>query len=152
MSRQRAIAACVVAMIVLVIGLPLVPLFRSSRARPRITEETFRQLKVGMTRAEVEAILAVPPGDYGRRGRTYHDIACTSPTCEVFYNFKYDRKEPTKKEIDAHAAKEGIAIWWGEEYAIAVQFDENDKVRTLGYGGTMPEPGLWDLLKERFGW
>jgi hypothetical protein len=153
MSRQRAIAACVVAMIALVIGLPLVLLFRSSRARPMITEENCLKLRKqkGMTRAGVEALFGVPPGDYGRRGRTYHVIGCAGPTCKVFYNIRRDRPKPTRQEIDHAAAEYGLAIWWGEEYAIAVQFDENDRVAAVGYGHAISEPGLWDRLKERFG-
>jgi hypothetical protein len=152
MSRQRAIAVCVVALMALVIGLPLVPLSRLPRSRPMITEETYRKLKKEMTRAEVEALLGGPPGDYGRRGRTYHVLGCQSPTCGVFYNFRHDRKEPTKQEIDHAAAKYGLAIWWGNELAIAMQFDEDDKVRALGYGHPIRKPEWWDRLKEQFGW
>lgn len=38
--------------------------------RHRISRESFEKIQVGMTRAEVEEILGVPPGDYGP-GNTY---------------------------------------------------------------------------------
>jgi hypothetical protein len=113
-----------------------------------ITEENFRKLKKGMTRAEVEAIIGGPPGDYGRVNGGYHVHACESSTCAVFYNVRHDDKGPTAKEVDAIVAREGIAMWWGPSKAIAVQFDEDGNAVNLGYGGAMPGPSFWDVIRE----
>lgn len=112
-----------------------------------------------MTQDEVEAILKAPPGDYGRRGRTYVSHACCTPTCEVFCCFtSRGTKMPTVEEVDAHARKEGVSIWWGEDLAIAVSYDQGGRVECVGYGSPClwqrepaPEPPLWDQILAWFG-
>jgi hypothetical protein len=40
---------------------------RAARHQPRITREAYKQIQLGMSLAEVEAILGGPPGDYSSR-------------------------------------------------------------------------------------
>lgn len=55
----------------------------AARRPPRINQESFNEILVGMTVAEVEAIIGGPPGDYtyGRRmAFNHHAIAVTTWT------------------------------------------------------------------------
>jgi hypothetical protein len=148
MRYRKAVILCLLGT-ALLFGGRLVHLPR--RPRPQVTEENFRKLKRGVTRADVEAVLGGPPGDYGRFQRAYHVCACEWPPCTAFYDMRHDRKEPAAEEIDAVAAREGLAIWWGAEEAIAVQFNEDGKVASLGYGVAMREPGFWDSIWDWVG-
>jgi hypothetical protein len=145
MRSRNLVILCLLG-VALLLGGRLVRLPR--RPSPQVTEESFRKLQKGMTRAEVEAVLGGPPGDYGRVRRAYHVCAWEPPTCAVFHNIRHDREEPTAEEIDAVTAREAVAVWWGTHLAIAVQFNEGGKAASLGYGWASPEPSFWDAIGE----
>jgi hypothetical protein len=62
MRRKKLLAATLLSIICLMFAI------RWDQSRPspgdQITRENFKRLREGMTRAEVEAIRGVPPGDY----------------------------------------------------------------------------------------
>jgi hypothetical protein len=74
---------------------------------PRINLDSFARIQPGMTQAEVEAILGVPPGDYAAAGSV-------RPTLGVNPN-----------ELPAGARRED---WWAEEAAVAVWFGQDGRV------------------------
>lgn len=126
------------------------PAYFPTLPNPRITFENYRRLKHGM---EVEGILGVPPGDYGGGCRTYAVNGCEGRTCDVLYSLRYRpyRPPPTAEEI-AEAERHGVAVWWGREYAVAVQFDGQGKAVATGCGRAYREPTWWDDLREAVGW
>jgi hypothetical protein len=63
---RRRFSLGVTALVVLAFGI-LLTLWFATRPAHRINEHNIQQLKQGMTRAEVEAIFGVPPGDYSTR-------------------------------------------------------------------------------------
>jgi hypothetical protein len=73
----------------------------------QVTRENFERIRTGMSRAEVEAILGGPPGDY-----------TTGPT------------EKDLLELSAADTPEGpryLVIWEGDSGTIWVGFDANDR-------------------------
>src|SRR5580765_8262874 len=83
---------------VLVAALALVP--SSSRPRHRINPETFARITTGMTLAEVQEMMGVPPGDYTTRP-SVHPV-------DLFGSFT--GKPPMEWVSDAGA----ISIWFNE--------------------------------------
>jgi hypothetical protein len=102
----------------------------------RVTRANFDRIRVGMSRAEVEAILG-PPGDY-RTGRTKEESDPLDPPC-------FDIDE-TAFNADAYygLGPDGIwdqAFWFGNEAYIIVVFksgvvSESRDPRRVGIGGS----------------
>jgi hypothetical protein len=136
--------------LVLLLGIPSA--FLLLLPDPPITFENYRRLKHGMTRAEVESILGGPSGDYGGGHRKYVISGCEGWTCDVLYDWKYRPQTPPTAEEIAEAERNGVAIWWGREDAIAVQFSGEGKVIAIGCGRAWRERTRWDDLREWCGW
>src|SRR5436309_3337545 len=113
MSRRIFISVTIVATIALAIflgGWVMQP-------RPRIDQETFDKIKVGMTGREVEELIGAPPGDYGI-GIGELEIAFTywieDPDWPDYQKRMLDREELKTKTLvrkDWLGANLAIAIW-----------------------------------------
>jgi hypothetical protein len=77
--------------------------------RARINQVAFEHIRVGMTQAEVEAILGAPPGDY----TTTHDVARSAGTVLSAEKMRrlFDVDSPCRAED-----------WWTDEVFIQVYF------------------------------
>jgi hypothetical protein len=77
--------------------------------KPRINEESFGRIKIGMTQAQVEEIIGAPPGDYG------------VSKCEL------DVWHSDSMRLPAWTCKQ----WLGQHDAITVWLDAEGKVADL---------------------
>ncbi len=116
-NRKRAII--VVMILLFLIAGVAVPLLLQSHVSNviqktvvPINQNTARLVKLGMTRREVEDILGRPPGDYASRPVQVMEVATTI----------------------AHGCR--TVRWIGNEFAIAVEFDDN---------GNVVETNCWDV-------
>jgi hypothetical protein len=93
------------------VGLAGLLVWLNSRT-PHINTQTFEQICPGMTVAEVEAILGVPPGDYtGGKVKIYHE--------EV--------REGVRRG-NVVGPGDHYTEWVGEEIAVLVWLDDDGKV------------------------
>jgi outer membrane protein assembly factor BamE (lipoprotein component of BamABCDE complex) len=86
--------------------------------RHRINRDSFAQIREGMTHAEVQAILGVPPGDY-----------FSEDVHRLFENSRNDY-------VFVQPTGDGgwCAVWWSDAACVAVRFQPD---------GTVAEKGLW---------
>lgn len=98
-----------------------------------INAASLDRIRPGMTRAEVEALLGGPPGDYRRRGAVYDALAVVVPDGQP--------------EADKYTS-EGTEEWLGDRMLIAVRFDRGDRVE-LAYG-VLPDPPAWYRALRRW--
>lgn len=103
MRSRKLIAA-------LAVGIALI-LYLSVPAPSRVSRENFDRIGLGMRRGQVESFLGMP-GDYR-----------TGPT-----------DQPNLLRIeDAGAEQPGASSWAGDAGIIAVEYDDNDKVKEKHY-------------------
>jgi hypothetical protein len=96
--------------------------YRPKLARNRlITWEHYRGVKLGMSQAEVEAILGGPPGDY----RTDERISY------------WDYFEAGLSPHDVVARRES---WYGNDGQITLGFDEEGRVLRRGFASPVRSP------------
>jgi hypothetical protein len=94
-----------------------------SRCQPsRLTIENCDRIREGMTRAEVEAIVGVPPGDY--RTRPPDDEKIDSSSMASFQ----------KMQSTARWFGETLEMWRNDQVRLAVVFDSEDKVNHEMHG------------------
>src|SRR4051794_12517958 len=103
--------------VLLVVGLLVVSYWPTIPDSP-INAANAAQIQPGMTRADVEAVLGGPPGVYGRNRVSYCFTGSTP------------------------SASDSV-IWFGDELAIVVQFDSEDRVAYVGSSVPMRERGSW---------
>jgi hypothetical protein len=127
----------------------LVWLFR--HPQPHITDENYRKIQPGMAQAEVEAILGGPPGDYANGRRQYYVQSCRGSTCDLFDNFKHGTRAVPPEKIECVSPGGKIAVWWGKEYAIGVEFGADGKVICAGIGWSPGEPGVVERIRAWLG-
>jgi hypothetical protein len=133
---MRKLAVAFLALALLLVGtvLPLVMPWHC-----RVNRATFERLKVGMTRAQVEAILGGPPGDYQTRPSVppgEFDLARVTELSEQVW--------PTER-------------WAGDQGDISVRFTPGGVVADVQFTAVAPyspsplELALWRLerMKER---
>jgi hypothetical protein len=100
---------------------------------PRITEEQFDQIQVGMTLSEVETVLGCRPGNH-----TYHHGVPNIDTKQREQDFKEwaaDTKEPRHPDAIGSQGREAVVM--------KVWFDANGRVmdkRSMGYAYTYNPP------------
>lgn len=124
MTKRRLV--WVVACLALAVGLGI---WFVTRPHP-VNETNFNRIRVGMTQAEVEAILGCPPGDYATRPW-------------MADAFEEDYQEPDRLET------------WASDWGyIRVRFDKSDRVsaKELRDQFPIPQPGLLDRLRAWLGW
>jgi hypothetical protein len=105
----------------------------------RINEANIKRIKEGMSESEVEAILCVPPGNYSRGGRVilYADLG-TSPFM--------GQERPGLKFFEM---KELHAVEWvGNEAAVKVWFDENQRVFNVVPGRVVGAENILDRIRR----
>jgi hypothetical protein len=82
--------------------------------KPRIDQESYDRIKVGMTLAEVEAIIGAPPGDYG----------VGTGEIEVWFTWEVKTGDVHWPRLPAGERKE----WLGQQHAITVWVNAAGKV------------------------
>ena len=94
---------------------------------PRISQASCDRIQPGMTRAEVEALLGAPPGDYetGRRGIVLD-----------LYGSGVLMREGRREE------------WGGDEGFIQVGFDEDERVLWKRF---VPTGRRWNVIERWLG-
>ncbi len=109
--------------------------------RHRIDEHSYRRIKKGMTLAEAEAIIGVPPGVYTQRSTEY----------------KYHRGPPFKTSVAELLEAEKllapeIRSWYGNAGFIWVEFDEDGRVYGVSILENPHPPNFVDKVKAWLGW
>jgi hypothetical protein len=89
--------------------------FRKKTSIP-INPETARKIKIGMTRLDVDYLLGKPPGDYSSRPVEVIDVGNTI------------------------SGYRGTLLWIGDDFAIAVRFNESGTVDTSRCCQVYPMP------------
>jgi hypothetical protein len=120
-KRLLIVAGVALAAAVIVPAALELPAYRQKLARGRLIDPAHcKRIKAGMSRAEVEAILGGPPGDF----RTENvGFLVSIPAGD--WVVSVERSES----------------WVGDEGRIAVVFDEQGRVRGRGFGeATRPTP------------
>jgi hypothetical protein len=111
-----------------------------------ITQQGYRHIRLGMTRAEVEVFLGGPAGDY-TRGRCKPD--CESSEYEeweppAFFDWGFGGADDPPGHYE---------MWVGEHICIVVWFDQHGAVLGKGWDRVELENPDWlDDLRERVGW
>jgi hypothetical protein len=132
--------------------------YRQKLARGRlIDQEHYDRIKTGMSRAEVEAVLGGPPGDFHTQGVLYLEdvlhvdptgsmVVCGPPGDCVTGSVLY--LDPPDSVV---VRGERWEYWSGNEGQIAVAFDEQATVRGRDFrrGWRFPPPSLAEWLQ---GW
>jgi hypothetical protein len=119
--------------------------------RPRLTEEQFDLIQVGMSLEEIESLLRCKPGDYTRRSGGVLPINMVHYAQE-----QQDRREPFKEwAADYPTAPHENANGPGRQDALAIRvwFGANGKVIDkcrMGYEYTLPSPASWFTRWIRF--
>jgi hypothetical protein len=85
---------------------------RLLRLADPITARSFERLRLGMTEWDVQGVIGLPPGDYYRGPRGIGGVMSRGP-------FGSPLKQVGVSEQRRTVAKE----WWGDYYAISVEFD-----------------------------
>jgi len=93
----------------------------------RITPDTAKKIHEGMTRAEVEAIFRVPPGDY-RSPDDANLVAWQNP--------------------DAFPSGCSFEVWQARNVAVSVCFDQDGKVLSQAIGATGDGPSWLDRVRR----
>ncbi len=120
------------------------------RSGPRISPAAYAQIKVGMTKAEVEALIAAPPGDYSAGGIRFMmtDIEPPDPTWEAI---KAGAQCVLIRTCEPLWLEPHSAVWTGCSYEIAVDYDNNDRVTRKGLCEYMDGPRWWTRLLHLVG-
>lgn len=100
---------------------------RAALAPPRLEGSRFTQVRVGMTREQVEAVLGVPPGDY--------------------------TSDPSPDPADNPWAYSRLTVWACDDGVLYVGFDDNDVVvDAIAFPLTRPpKPSLPGRLRTWLG-
>jgi hypothetical protein len=102
-----------------------------------ITRESIFRIKEGMTQHEIEEILGAPPGDYSPGDSV---VAYLEPPGRLSGN---------QVAAIAFAKK---AVWVGDEAAVRVWFNNNDKAARCDYGFVVrPQISLLDKVRRWLG-
>jgi hypothetical protein len=118
------------------LGMPARPLALLQPARhDSVTLDNYRCIQVGMTRAQVEAILGGPPGNYCRPG------------------------QPLRGLKPRALADPEIRQWIGSSLIVSVIFDGKGRVSGKMFAGggpclpmAEPDPSLLDRLRRLLPW
>jgi hypothetical protein len=111
--------------------------------RSHITQAYVAKIQVGMTEAEVEAILGGPAGNYARPPRRYGLFGPPLPTCGGGLHI-----------LKLAGTPGTVKTWEGEDYRVEVIFDADSRV-SFAYGGKVVrgrEPGIKLLLNDCRQW
>lgn len=94
---------------------------------PRIDEDAFDQIKIGISHRHVEAITKVPPEDYyrGPRGELPLKLILW-PLKSKGMSQHAIPKDWCSKNRQPHNGR--VVAWYGNEYLIEVAIDEDDNV------------------------
>src|SRR5262245_22093203 len=140
MTRRKAILA----MLGLLVGVPIgfVVILYLTAPRHRITWDSHEKIQKGMTLDEVEAILGVPPGDYGpAKPRDFHILP-------DFTRYKFIR-DRLSNASEIGPAETPIETWSATDIAITVVF-EDDNAASVWTGFVLREKA--GFLDKLCGW
>jgi hypothetical protein len=120
---------------VALLGLATGPVVLLMPPRPGITRENYERLRAAMTLAEVEAVLGGPPGNYSRLPDREAGLWALDP----------DDPEVSRQYF------RGREVWVGQELAVAVWFNDHQRVvRKAAF--EMPPENPLDRLLRRLPW
>jgi hypothetical protein len=121
--RRRTLLVALVALAV-VVAVGVVALWPRPRPQPssRITRENFDRIKVGMTRAEVEAILG-PEGDH----RTRHG---ETEMLDGSWNPDWTHDGPLMATWRDPAGGPSVGVWISDSVFILIYFDDDSVTGT----------------------
>jgi hypothetical protein len=141
-----------------VVALAAISALVSSRSRPGVTEEDFRRLEPGMTRAEVERVLHGPPRNdlkyptiiwlpQADGSRISHEIQPIAPAFSLFAREDRPKNLPRRASSTSPpdffpqgTTKDGHqAAWITRTGLIAVDFGPDGRLRRK-YSSTVHEP------------
>ena len=142
-KRRLIAAACLLSFVCLVlVALALLP------GRPRLTEEQFDMIDLGMTLEKVEEILRCKPGDYSASGRLLPiDMRAygveQQERREPYKEWAADYPEPPHENANGPYRQDAVAI--------RIWFDKDNKVIDkcrMGFEYTLPSPSLLTRIKR----
>jgi hypothetical protein len=140
MKRKLRWLAIVLAVLLLAFGTALF-----LWPRDRITEESWKMIRIGMTRAEVEHIL-------GRSGMSYHDFVTQYNQFEEEMGFVDEGVRLEEPESFWPDDKNNARFWWGRGL-LRIQFNEQGEVANKVFRAIRPaEPAFLDRLRDWLGW
>jgi hypothetical protein len=148
---KRKLKWIAVVLVVLVVGfgvaLSLLP-------RDRITVESWKEIRIGMTEKEVERILGGPgistldfSYQLNESEESFNDdgIILAEPKGRTFGRNAYANGQ--------RAAVEGTKVWWGRHGRISIQFDDDGNVSGKGFWGWRPtNPTFFERVRDWLGW
>lgn len=102
---------------------------------PAIGPASYERIRLGMTQAEVEAVIGLPPGIY------HNQIGGEALTSDV-------RGLPMSRSSDYHRSAE----WWGTKHGIFVAFDKSGAVVGCQLFDVQPPRGSAGLLERIRSW
>jgi hypothetical protein len=128
--RRRRLLLCVG--VVACLGLAVGGFVWLTLPPPGVTRENYERIREGMSQADVEAVLGVPPGAYGRGGIA--EIA-SSNSILVF--------DPSWR----------TECWAGDTISIQVSFDTDGRVAWKSYSVILREQEtFWERLRRLLPW
>jgi hypothetical protein len=117
-------------------GLAVLPiLWYALSLRPGVTQANYQRIREGMTLQEVESLLGGPPGNYSR----IPDKEAGLWTID-----------PSRPDLDRQFFI-GREVWIGNELAVAVWFDDQERVARKESYATL-DRSLLERLRDRLGW
>ena len=139
----------------LLLSLGIIWLFWPER---QIGPATFHRIQEGMTAAEVEGLIGLPPGDYYTGPRSIGGVTSRGP-----YGWLREERGLPFREIPKtwHYESERkhetgcMKAWWGNDFAINVAFNKSDEVVSWQLFNVVPAvrgPGIFDRLQQWIGW
>jgi hypothetical protein len=117
--------------------------------RDRITAESWKQIRIGMTEKEVEAILGGP----GLSEVEYHDHIRTLEKELGKFPFGVGGEFFVEPDDAVHVAGQDLSIWIGQHGRIKIGFDPQGHATWKTYEGLRPtDPSVIDRLRDWLGW
>jgi len=116
--------------------------------RDRITVESWKQLRVGMSQKEVEDILSGP-------GISYTEFRAHVDTLEELGKPPQpDGRQFFEPDVFLPRGSIKAALYWiGRRGCIYIEFDEADRVLLKAFYGWCPvDPNFLDRLRDWLGW
>lgn len=127
-------------LVVVVLGACYLTLWLTT-PRQRVRREAFEHIRVGMTLAEIEAIVGLPPGDYTTRPSVIQCAADQEDVAGAYFEYG-SRDDPKRRWRE----------WIGDQGLIVVRLNAESKVSDSGFCDVRPaEPSFLERLRKLLG-